>query len=61
MSSDEGRQSFARDLQEIEERDQSPSTRSYRSRDTPSLEGNRFTAFPPEQTQDPSPLEERNW
>ena len=26
MSSDEGRQSFARDLQEIEERDQSPST-----------------------------------
>ena len=57
MSSDEGRQSFARDLHEIEERDQSPSTRSYRSRDTPSLEESRFTVFPPEQTQDPSPLE----
>ena len=58
LSSEEGRQSLSRDLQEIEERDHSPSTRSYRSHDTQSLDGSRFTAFPPGQTQDPSPVEE---
>ena len=47
-----------RDRQEIEERDRSQSTRSYRSHETLGPGGNRFTAFAPQGDQDQSQSEE---